>query len=112
MCNFRISKTLNFWQCSSYNYLFFLFFKALPQLNQQENSSPLRHNGNYQGHQGQASQLSPDLTEALRLQEQRLEQALRLHGDPRTLGFSLTNQQQNQQPWNFSYYWTPETYEI
>lgn len=35
------------------------------------------------------SQLSPDLTEALRLQEQRLEQALRLHGDPRVLGFSL-----------------------
>lgn len=35
------------------------------------------------------SQISPDLTEALRLQEQRLEQALRLHGDPRVLGFSL-----------------------
>ncbi|CAG9814112.1 unnamed protein product [Phaedon cochleariae] len=56
--------------------------------------------GNYQGHQGQSSQqLSPDLTEALRLQEQRLEQALRLHGsDPRSLGFSLSSQQQNQQP--------------
>ncbi|XP_049824673.1 histone-lysine N-methyltransferase PRDM9 isoform X4 [Aethina tumida] len=74
--------------------------QALPQLNQQENShSPLRHNGNYQGHQGQSSQqLSPDLTEALRLQEQRLEQALRLHGsDPRSLGFSLSSTQQNQQ---------------
>jgi len=35
------------------------------------------------------SQLSPDITEALRQQEQRLEQALRLHGDPRVLGFSL-----------------------
>lgn len=55
--------------------------------------------GNYQ-HQGQASQqLSPDITEALRLQEQRLEQALRLHGsDPRSLGFTLSSQQQNQQP--------------
>uniref|UniRef100_A0A8D9AMG5 Zinc finger protein 583 n=1 Tax=Cacopsylla melanoneura TaxID=428564 RepID=A0A8D9AMG5_9HEMI len=38
-------------------------------------------------------QVSPDLTEALRLQEQRLEQALRLHGDPRALGFSLPNHQ-------------------
>ncbi|XP_017783708.1 PREDICTED: zinc finger protein 384 [Nicrophorus vespilloides] len=74
--------------------------QALPQLNQQENNSPLRHNGNYQSHQGQSSQqLSPDLTEALRLQEQRLEQALRLHGsDPRSLGFTLSSQQQNQQP--------------
>ncbi|XP_044762782.1 uncharacterized protein LOC123319852 isoform X5 [Coccinella septempunctata] len=72
--------------------------QALPQLNQQDNSNPLRHNGNYQSHQGQPSQqLSPDLTEALRLQEQRLEQALRLHGsDPRSLGFSLSGQQQNQ----------------
>lgn len=78
----------------------FVFFQALPQLNQQESSSPLRHNGNYQGCQGQSSQqLSPDLSEALRLQEQRLEQALRLHGsDPRSLGFSLSTQQQNQQP--------------
>lgn len=41
------------------------------------------------------SQLSPDLTEALRLQEQRLEQALRLHGDPRVLGFSLNNPNTN-----------------
>ncbi|KAL0277238.1 UNVERIFIED_CONTAM: hypothetical protein PYX00_004592 [Menopon gallinae] len=41
------------------------------------------------------SQLSPDLTEALRLQEQRLEQALRLHGDPRVLGFSLNNPNAN-----------------
>ncbi|KAB0791354.1 hypothetical protein PPYR_03154 [Photinus pyralis] len=74
--------------------------QALPQLNQQEPSNPLRHNGNYQPHQSQSSQqLSPDLTEALRLQEQRLEQALRLHGsDPRSLGFSLSGQQQNQQP--------------
>ncbi|XP_060533035.1 uncharacterized protein LOC132706014 isoform X2 [Cylas formicarius] len=82
--------------------------QALPQLNpgQDNNHSPLRHNGNYQGHQGQSSQqLSPDLTEALRLQEQRLEQALRLHGsDPRSLGFSLGGssgghqQQNNQQP--------------
>ncbi|GJQ79729.1 hypothetical protein Trydic_g23208 [Trypoxylus dichotomus] len=75
--------------------------QALPQLNQHDSNSPLRHNGNYQAaHQGQSSQqLSPDLTEALRLQEQRLEQALRLHGsDPRSLGFSLSGQQQNQQP--------------
>ncbi|XP_014262387.1 zinc finger protein 629 isoform X2 [Cimex lectularius] len=40
-------------------------------------------------------QVSPDLTEALRLQEQRLEQALRLHGDPRALGFSLSNPPQH-----------------
>lgn len=72
--------------------------QALPQLNQQDNNNPFRHNGNYQSHQGQPSQqLSPDITEALRLQEQRLEQALRLHGsDPRSLGFSLSGQQQNQ----------------
>lgn len=78
----------------------FLVLQALPQLNQQESNNPLRHNGNYQAHQNQsAQQLSPDLTEALRLQEQRLEQALRLHGsDPRSLGFSLSSQQQNQQP--------------
>lgn len=52
----------------------------------------------YQHHQGQ---VSPDLTEALRLQEQRLEQALRLHGDPRALGFSLSgahNQQHHINP--------------
>lgn len=52
-----------------------------------------------QGERGQNnlhSQLSPDLTEALRLQEQRLEQALRLHGgDPRVLGFSLNNPNSN-----------------
>lgn len=39
--------------------------------------------------------------EQLRLQEQRLEQALRLHGDPRALSFTLqhvVNQQSNQQP--------------
>lgn len=42
-----------------------------------------------------AGQVSPDLTEALRLQEQRLEQALRLHGDPRALGFSLSNTPQH-----------------
>ncbi|VEN43121.1 unnamed protein product [Callosobruchus maculatus] len=88
--------------------------QALPQLNQQDATaaataaaaaaaaahSPLRHNGNYQGHQGQSSQqISPDITEALRIQEQRLEQVMRLHGsDPRSLGFSLSSQQQNQQP--------------
>ncbi|KAG8035655.1 hypothetical protein G9C98_001083 [Cotesia typhae] len=45
--------------------------------------------------------LIPSSGEALRLQEQRLEQALRLHGDPRALGFTLqhvVNQQNNQQP--------------
>lgn len=43
-------------------------------------------------------QVSPELSEALRFQEQRLEQALRLHGgDPRALGFALSNHQQNQQ---------------
>lgn len=54
-------------------------------------------------HQGQ---VSPDLTEALRLQEQRLEQALRLHGDPRALGFSLPN---HQHPWGFSYFWEEQS---
>ena len=49
-----------------------------------------------QQNQGYPGQVSPDLTEALRLQEQRLEQALRLHGDPRALGFSLSaNSQQH-----------------
>ncbi|KYM84108.1 hypothetical protein ALC53_05485 [Atta colombica] len=51
----------------------------------------------------QQDTLTPDLGEALRLQEQRLEQALRLHGgDPRALSFTLAqhvvNQQSNQQP--------------
>ncbi|EZA59971.1 hypothetical protein X777_16174 [Ooceraea biroi] len=52
----------------------------------------------------QQDSLAPDLGEALRLQEQRLEQALRLHGaaDPRALSFTLAqhvvNQQSNQQP--------------
>ncbi|KAJ8686620.1 hypothetical protein QAD02_022414 [Eretmocerus hayati] len=51
----------------------------------------------------QQDSLTPDLGEALRLQEQRIEQALRLHGhgDPRALSFSLqhvVNQQNNQQP--------------
>lgn len=42
------------------------------------------------------SQVSPELTEALRLHEQRLEQALRLQGtDPRNLGFPLTSQAQH-----------------
>lgn len=51
-----------------------------------------------QTHTPQLQQVSPDLSEALRLQEQRLEQALRLHGgDPRALGFPLTNHTQSQQ---------------
>ncbi|XP_066995459.1 uncharacterized protein [Anabrus simplex] len=58
-------------------------------------------------HHAHHNQVSPDLSEALRLQEQRLEQALRLHGgDPRTLGFPLSSgssgnsqsQQQNNNP--------------
>lgn len=48
-------------------------------------------------HNYHQNQVSPDLTEALRLQEQRLEQALRLHGDPRALGFSLSNSHSLQQ---------------
>lgn len=54
-------------------------------------------------HHAHHNQVSPDLSEALRLQEQRLEQALRLHGgDPRTLGFSLSGggNTQNQPPTN------------
>ncbi|BES87628.1 Zinc finger, C2H2 type [Nesidiocoris tenuis] len=51
---------------------------------------------NATGYHHAAGQVSPDLTEALRLQEQRLEQALRLHGgDPRALGFSLSNTPQH-----------------
>ncbi|XP_034180247.1 zinc finger protein datilografo isoform X15 [Osmia lignaria lignaria] len=49
----------------------------------------------------QQDTLPPDLGEALRLQEQRLEQALRLHGDPRALSFTIqqvVNQQNSQQP--------------
>lgn len=52
-------------------------------------------NGQHHAYHHQ-SQVSPELTEALRLQEQRLEQALRIHGDPRTLGFSFANSQQHQ----------------
>lgn len=53
-----------------------------------------RHNGGFsQGLDGVSqgpARLSPDLGEAIRMaQEQRLEQALRLHGDPRMLGFGL-----------------------
>lgn len=45
------------------------------------------------------SQVSPELSEALRLHEQRLEQALRLQGgDPRTLGFSLAGQTAQHNP--------------
>lgn len=55
------------------------------------------HNGApYNNHQGGShlhSQFTPDLSEALRLQEQRLEQALRLHGNE--LGL---HQQHHQQP--------------
>lgn len=48
----------------------------------------------YDHHQNPV-QISPELSEALRLQEQRLEQALRLHGgDPRALGFTFGNTQQ------------------
>ncbi|XP_077296683.1 zinc finger protein datilografo [Arctopsyche grandis] len=55
-----------------------------------------RHNGGFSqgldGGPGGPARLSPDLGEALRLaQEQRLEQALRLHGDPRMLGFGLSH---------------------
>lgn len=43
--------------------------------------------------------VSPELSEALRFQEQRLEQALRLHGnDPRALGFALGNHQAQSHP--------------
>lgn len=73
------------------------FQAAAAAANQQNDpTSPLRHNGNYQPQPSNSTgqQLSPDLTEAFRLQEHRLEQALRLHGDPRSLGFSLTGGQQ------------------
>lgn len=64
-----------------------------------ESPSPLRHNGGFppQPPTDASGQLSPDLVEAFRLaQEQRLEQALRLH-DPRILGFNLPAQQAAQQ---------------
>ncbi|XP_043674770.1 uncharacterized protein LOC122632247 isoform X2 [Vespula pensylvanica] len=57
------------------------------------------HHANQQ--MSQQDSLSPEFGEALRLQEQRLEQALRLHGDPRALSFTIqqvVNQQNNQQP--------------
>ncbi|KAI5711638.1 hypothetical protein M8J75_001968 [Diaphorina citri] len=59
-------------------------------LRQHSIATTIANNTQNFNHQGQ---VSPDLTEALRLQEQRLEQALRLHGDPRALGFSLPNHQ-------------------
>lgn len=69
---------------------------------QTQQSAALNYNAMAQGQlmNGQnpyhhQSQVSPDLSEALRLQEQRLEQALRLHGgDPRALGFTFGNAQQ------------------
>lgn len=58
---------------------------APPSQSQQQNQQNVQ--------QQQPSQVSPELSEALRLQEQRLEQALRLHGgDPRALGFPLNHQ--------------------
>lgn len=45
------------------------------------------------------SQVSPELSEALRLHEQRLQEALRLQGnDPRSLGFPLTSQTSQHNP--------------
>jgi zinc finger protein 362/384 len=62
-----------------------------------QNNQFRHHNGAPYHHQGGAShlqsQFTPDLSEALRLQEQRLEQALRLHGSE--LGL---HHQHNQQP--------------
>jgi len=60
------------------------------------------HNGgHYNNHgqnnsgSGQNTQFSPDLSEALRIQEQRLEQALRLHHGSDLSGL---HQQHHQQP--------------
>jgi hypothetical protein len=65
-----------------------------PNLNNQfrHNGMPYGNNHHHQNNQLQ-SQFSPDLSEALRLQEQRLEQALRLHSSE--LGL---HQQHHQQP--------------
>lgn len=79
---------------------------------QSSNSNQSHHIGNGNGTAGAQSQnplaaathqlgqhVSPELSEALRFQEQRLEQALRLHGnDPRALGFALGNHQPQQHP--------------
>ncbi|KAF7390803.1 hypothetical protein HZH66_009283 [Vespula vulgaris] len=53
------------------------------------------HHANQQ--MSQQDSLSPEFGEALRLQEQRLEQALRLHGDPRALSFTIQQQTALQQ---------------
>ncbi|XP_063705290.1 uncharacterized protein LOC134834510 isoform X2 [Culicoides brevitarsis] len=59
--------------------------------NNQQQSQPTQNQLN--------SQVSPELSEALRLHEQRLEQALRLQGsDPRALGFSLAGQTAQHNP--------------
>lgn len=62
--------------------------------NMMTNQNTLVNGGQHHSYHHQ-SQVSPELTEALRLQEQRLEQALRIHGDPRSLGFPFANAQQH-----------------
>ncbi|XP_020718134.2 uncharacterized protein LOC101462023 [Ceratitis capitata] len=56
---------------------------SLPQPNPQQSPAAA----------SQQSQLTSDLSEAIRLQEQRLEQALRLHNDARALNFLTAAQQ-------------------
>ncbi|XP_021939693.1 zinc finger and BTB domain-containing protein 49-like [Zootermopsis nevadensis] len=66
--------------------------------NHQQSSGGSNNGGGMNHHHAHHNQVSPDLSEALRLQEQRLEQALRLHGgDPRALGFSLSSSSGNSQ---------------
>ena len=68
------------------------------QSQQQQQQQQQVHNNQLQNHQlAQQNQQSqnPDLSDVLRIQEHRLEQALRLQsGDPR-MSFSLANQQQH-----------------
>ncbi|XP_037045534.1 uncharacterized protein LOC119080990 isoform X3 [Bradysia coprophila] len=72
------------------------------QQQQQQQSQQQSNSTNQQQNPPQSqtpSQVTSDMADALRLQEQRLEQALRLHGgDPRAaLGFSLASHNQSQQ---------------
>uniref|UniRef100_A0A336L4C6 CSON002873 protein n=1 Tax=Culicoides sonorensis TaxID=179676 RepID=A0A336L4C6_CULSO len=68
------------------------------QQNQSHSNNPQQTPGGQQQNQLN-SQVSPELSEALRLHEQRLEQALRLQGsDPRSLGFPLSSQTAQHNP--------------
>lgn len=85
-----------FWECQ----LLILHFNSNSNIDQLGIGLGAVLNSQSQNQMSSAShhisqQVSPELSEALRFQEQRIEQALRMHGnDPRALGFALGAHQQ------------------